>query len=224
MKMPIIAVTNQSSGYNINYADGYGYGSFKNNTFCMAGSHSCREEFLRYRMLNEIGGNSYWFLLNIGTKGSVNEYRHFLKAAEKSIGVKNTILVRSTNMKGVVAINVNSWWLKSKIRMQFITCLLRCYYHYNKNNHKSFDKKNIPMDNILFSYPYFSQTKPAVQRFMSGFTLLKKGYKCEGWLNRFNNTKTNPEKCLVKIDAGEADSNMPLPINVAEQLGGASVL
>lgn len=223
-KIPVISL--KTNGYDsYMYADTYTYGTLKNETFSIAGSYSCREEFCSYILSQQMTAKSYWFLLSIGKKGTVNEYRHFIKAAEKSIGVKNTILVRKTNREGVVAICINSWWLKSKIRQQFITCLLRCYYHFYKNAGKAFDKKEIPLETILFSYFYFEKTKAAVQRFMQGYTLLKKGYNCQGWVNRFANDKnTNPEKCLVKIDAGEPDSNVPVSFDPAAQLAGASVL
>ena len=131
--------------------------------------------------------------------------------------IKNTIFIKKTDINGLVLVGLNSWWMKSKIRMQFITCLLRCYHHYYKNGGKPFGV-NVPLETVVYSYPYLAKTKAATARFLEGYTLLKKGFKCTGWMQRFEGTKTNPEKCLVKIDAGEADSNVPVEFNPADQL------
>lgn len=223
MKLPIVKVNlNGNSAYG--YADYFCTGSLVGNSFGISHGYGCREEFYKYDLSHKIGQNNYWFLLNIGSKGSVIEYRRFIRKAEQSMKIKNTIFIKKTDKPNCVMIGLNSWWLKSKIRLQFVTCLIRCYNHYYKKGGQAFDIKNVPLDKIIYSYDYLAQTKAATARFLEGYTLLKKGFKCEGWLNRFSGSKTNPEKCFVKIDAGEPDSNVPVEFNPADQLAGATVL
>ncbi len=226
MKKTLVTVTadrTETSGY-FGYRHAYFSGTLNGDKFVAASAHTCREAFMTYSLRTKMKDKLNWFLLNAGPKLSLSEFRHFIRAVERKIGIRNTIIVRPTNNPQLLCIGATSWWLKSKIRQEFLTVLLRCYAYYKGNNGTVLDKKDIPMEKVLFSYNYFNESKDATRRFLNGFTLLKKGFKCDGWYRNFANNKKNPEKALVKLDAGEEDANVPLPMQVEEQLTGASRL
>lgn len=233
----IIRVSMSDSGYPSYYSHVLSTGKLvKSKTkdameFLVGKQYGCREEFYNYFLSSQLGKDNCHFLINILPKFDMEQYQAFLAAVEHTLGISNTIFATKTNLHdnyGVCLISINSWWLKSKVRLQFVTCLLRAFTYYkNANRGKptlDFPLDNVPVNEILFSYSYLNNTKEATQRFMQGYTLMKKGFKCDGWMYAFSKRKTETiEKMLVKIDAGEDDANLTTSINPLE-LTGASVL
>lgn len=164
--------------------------------------HSCRETFmstiLRPLLKEE---NDYYFGVINKNNPKINQYRLYIKAIEKIMGLKGTIRAFPTDRKEVFVVKVTSWWLKSKIRQEALTILLRTWSKFHvANKSVKLNFKNLPIRDILLSHEYFQRTRPAVERFFfQNATLLKNKAGCDGWLSNFKDNHKDPNVVLVKL-------------------------
>lgn len=194
---------------NMIYPHTYILGEVLSNVFIPSGSvHSCRETFQTSYLRNHLKTNFVHFVLTVHPDCIITEFQKFIKLIEKQLNIKDSINiyeVENVNRRCVV-VKLNEWWLKSKIRQEFVTILLRCYSSWvtgaktNKTvEHEDLESK---IDEILFSQPYFNSTQDAVKYFLSGRTVMKKPFKADvGWHRRFKDKidNGNPEEVLVGL-------------------------
>jgi len=117
----------------------------------------------------------------------------FFELVEKRLKLKkNHTFFETTNLHNVILVKPSGWWRKYRIRRELFTVLLRSAQNYT-GNPADFEK-------ALFSYDYAKQTKPAVEKFMEGFTLMKKSAIRNGWRDTFFK-RPDASKDLIKPPA-----------------------
>lgn len=86
---------------------------------------------------------------------------NFISHTETVLGIKPSTFCR-TNRNYAIWIELNEFWKECPIRRSLLTIFLRCAlkYRLDVNNY----------DKTLFDHPYIKSTKPAVMRFLFGFT------------------------------------------------------
>ena len=86
-----------------------------------------------------------------------------------------------TNLNYAIWINPSNFWKNCQIRMSLFSILLRCGSLYNPEEDN--------YEEALFSQDYSKRTKPAVMRFLFGFTNFNGEQQNQGWVRTFENKK-----------------------------------
>lgn len=124
---------------------------------------------------NDILGNGFYFThLANASLNSAN----FLLRVEEMLNISPVSVYKSTNIHNVTWIRPAPWWLSSWIRKSFLSLMLRCAFRYNMQN----------FNEALYSIEYTRQTKPAVEKFLKGFTVYdyNPSGTGDGWFNQFS--------------------------------------
>lgn len=202
---------------DLTYQNVYICGEVCGNCFIPNGAvHACRETFQASYLRGQSKNKKLFFGLTVNPAININNFNLFLRQMEQKIGIEKTIEAHPVSEENkMVVIEINEFWLSSKIRQEFITIFLRCYstwitnlQHSYKDAFKKacedrtefFDEETFNL--ILYSQSYFDKTKNAVQQFLSGRVYMKKPYKADmGWYNRFtrNDDEGNPEIVLTRV-------------------------
>jgi uncharacterized C2H2 Zn-finger protein len=87
----------------------------------------------------------------------------FIDRVEKKINIKNRSVFKRTPYPNVLWIQPSLFWINDYIRRSFFTLCLRCGMQYRRS------KDNF--DHAMYEhYEISKQTKPAIKRFLSGYT------------------------------------------------------
>lgn len=110
----------------------------------------------------------------------------FIWKLEDTLGIKHHTRIGPTQRPNYTWFHICSFWLQQPMRRSFFTAALRAARYYNGNNFKT----------ALYSVRYFTETKPATERFLKGFSWYTG--RVTGWQNAFQNRKEEQlEKLLV---------------------------
>jgi len=147
--------------------------------------HGCREQF--HRAICRRDEKSFLF---VATTASQDYIRKFIIEFESRAGIapKYQIQFKKTDNPVVMYVVVSKWWSKQPIRHSLLTALLRCAVRYDGTNFVS----------ALYSRTYTTETKTAVERFLSGHTwFVGNGAQ---WHATFRNYRTPDfvERVLIK--------------------------
>lgn len=129
--------------------------------------YTCREQFhpvLRRRKAEKD------FLFSAQTPFGKRCVIKFIEEVQRRIGVPSDkwVTFRDTNVAGVLSVSPGPWWSNQEMKLSFLTILLRCGLTYDPDN-----PTEAVFNNALFCREYTRDTKPAVDRFMSGHTKFK---------------------------------------------------
>jgi hypothetical protein len=142
--------------------------------------HACREDFSKIFKANSTG---LYFSHN---NKSQNISSFIEKTEDVLIQAANHKISKSlffeTNFHFALWIEPSEFWMHCPVKRSLFTLLLRCGSFYNFNN----------FENALFSQDYCKITKPAIQRFLYGFTQFKFENEVfegigKGWVSYFAN-------------------------------------
>ena len=197
------------------YPHTYYIGDVLDNVFIPLGLssiHTCRETFQTSYLRHQISSKSVTFALSIYQHCFFSEFLQFINVIENRLKIKGSIILHEVkNSKNLIVVTLNEWWVKSKIRQEFITILLRCYSTWVKGTGLASKQNKVTeisdltphINNILFSQTYFNETKSAVDYFLDGHNAMKKPFKADvGWHRRFGSKKEdngNHEEVLVGL-------------------------
>jgi hypothetical protein len=92
---------------------------------------------------------------------------------EAKLGVEEKIICADTNHARLMWIEISPWW-QTPLRFQFLTCVCRAA-------NVAVDTYGKPLLEQLLPQPYLYATKPAVEKFLDGYTMLKPGSYFAGW-------------------------------------------
>lgn len=142
--------------------------------------HSCREDFSKVFNKNSIG-------LYFSHADKSENISSFIERTEDIlISAANHNISKSlffeTNFKFALWIEPSNFWMECPVKRSLFTLLLRCGSFYNFDNYEK----------ALFSLDYCKITKPAIQRFLYGFTQFKFENEIfegigKGWVSYFAN-------------------------------------
>lgn len=122
---------------------------------------SCRESFHAYADI--IGGmlNSYFFLTKTPEPVADLVWR-----VEYHLNVPHSEFQKSSEptekCPPCVLVTPSSWWREDRMRHNFYSIVLRC----GERNYTP----DTPLMDILMKDPYLASTRPAVERFLDGYT------------------------------------------------------
>lgn len=160
--------------------------------------YTCRDQF---HAATEKRHEGFFFSCQAGTKKNVIE---FMKRVEQSANVtqENSLQIQETDQKDVLWIVLNDWW-NYRVRRSLLTAFLRAGQDFKEDTGKGFT-------DAINASPYFSTTKPAVERFLEGATSLKikKGH-FSGWQDKFYNKNAEQVKAmLVKLKKNKVENQV----------------
>lgn len=150
----------------------------------------CRD---RFQTATDNGAKSFLFFHknNVG-----QDVIDFIRTFEQACNCPpdQELDMKRTTDKNVLWIGMSDWW-RYRVRRSLLTALLRCGQEFT-------DKTGPGFVAALNSQPYLSQTKDAVEYFMSGHTACKiqRNTHFPGWQLFFQSKpKSQIEACLVKL-------------------------
>lgn len=126
--------------------------------------HTCREQFHPVLFRRKTDKT---FLFSAQTVPNKRAVIKFMEEAQKRACVPEDkwIIFRDTNVGGVMHVTPGPWWSSQDMKLSFLTILLRCGLMYDPDN-----PTEANFNNALFYRDYTKDTKPAVDRFLSGYT------------------------------------------------------
>ena len=178
------------------YANTYYYGTLSGTSFSVSGNYGCREQFLNAVLYSKEKNKSYVFAMGVKRGITIEDFRQFIYDFEKTIAGIATpkIHVNETTDKSLFIFEVDNWWLKSKIRREFLTIMLRAMNTW----YKSKDQKPYKdVYEVLLTQPYFKRTEAAMRKFMDGYNMMDKGRRNRGWVNNFSG-QIDPDRWMIK--------------------------
>jgi hypothetical protein len=129
----------------------------------------CREQFHRVRPTGMI-------LFHTNSK-FVRCTVAFIKRIENELGLRERSKFYTTQRTTVFLMKTSSWWDEYSVRRSLLTVFLRA-----GRNYKS--RKNNFNHTLYRGNYYLESTRPAVERFMQGYTKLRSKF-CGGWVSEF---------------------------------------
>jgi hypothetical protein len=142
----------------------------------------CRETFARRFHTFPQDAKNFYFCC--GKKG-IDRFSKFISKTEQIISGFSSNCSQSTfeetNLNYAIWINPSNFWKNCQIRMSLFSILLRCGSLYNPEEDN--------YEEALFSQDYSKRTKPAVMRFLFGFTNFNGEQQNQGWVRTFENKK-----------------------------------
>lgn len=114
---------------------------------------------------------------------------NFIWMIEDRVKVEEHSRIGPTNRNTFTWIKVSPFWLQQSMRRSFFTAILRAARAYKvaKNN----------FNEALYSVFYFQESRPAVQRFLAGFTYFTG--RRYGWHNVFRNKSAAQVATLLTL-------------------------
>jgi hypothetical protein len=146
---------------------------------------TCREQF--HTSVVQRKDQNFLFAFSEGERQKIID---FMEEVQNKIGlpISSRIKFVDTSMDNVLYIEIGSWWGNQNIRISFLTALLRCGRVYNGD-----------FQGALFSQLYTYDTKPAVDRFLSGCThYLGKGSQWHATFSDYRTKLDYAERMLIR--------------------------
>lgn len=149
--------------------------------------YTCREQF-HNAVIRRKGDRNFLFACgNVENKAKIIK---FMDEVQDTIGLANhmRLVFRETTNNAVFYVETGGWWANQNVRLSFLTALLRCGRTFEGD-----------FKTALYSQFYTVETKPAVDRFLDGYThYLGCGSQ---WHATFSNYRSKPdyaERMLVR--------------------------
>lgn len=125
----------------------------------------------------------------------------FIVRIEELLKLAETSVFARTNVRNILWVKPSPFWQTCIIRRSFFTALLRCVWRRSYR-----DRRYVDFESALYSIPYLQETRNAVVRFLSGFTIFNRDEAYDitgeypdsnmGWWTFFN-CRTDNEICRM---------------------------
>ncbi len=124
----------------------------------------------------------------------IQSVAQFIFVIESKLKIKHKTLFNKTSLPAVVRLKIANFWLKDKIRLSLFTLLLRAAI--GARGGIQYDPKTDNFEECLYGLPPLRATKPAVEKFLSGYTIYDSdkvtGYN--GWHSIFSKWQNSEYK------------------------------
>lgn len=158
---------------------------------------SCREQF--HGAVKPRKDRSFLFFHGVGERDRIVR---FMDECQERIGLpaKYRLVFCDTDQPNVVYVRVGPWWAAQNVRISFLTALLRCGRSYTDD-----------FQSALFSTTYTRETKPAVDRFLSGHThYVGNGDQWQSTFSTYRERIDSAERSLVRDEEAEVSEEAML--------------